>query len=137
MSTVNLNVPERQPFEGNATQRQKQKIWDLGFRDEELIKSLGKRQASSVIDQLQGHHETEAAIAARWGRLRRTKRYLLLSLLLPVVWLGFLLLGKFAPTVEGIATTVSVVAFIAAVLLIPVLSFSFGLQWLARPKQGR
>lgn len=49
---LRLNIPDKQPFEGKATQKQKQLIWDLGYRDEEIISNLGKKQASSVISQL-------------------------------------------------------------------------------------
>jgi hypothetical protein len=49
---LRLNIPDKQPFEGKAIQKQKQLIWDLGCRDEEMIANLGKKQASSVINQL-------------------------------------------------------------------------------------
>jgi hypothetical protein len=49
---LKLHIPDKQPFEGKATQKQKQYIWDLGYRDEDIIAGLGKKQASAVIDQL-------------------------------------------------------------------------------------
>jgi len=49
---VRLTIPDKVPFEGKATQKQKQKIWELGLRDEALIASLGKQQASYVISSL-------------------------------------------------------------------------------------
>ncbi len=49
---ISLDLPDKEPFEGKATQKQKQFIWDLGYQDEEAIAALGKKQASAVIDQL-------------------------------------------------------------------------------------
>lgn len=45
-------IPPKEPYEGKATQKQKQRLWELGFREKKVIDSLGKKQASSVIDQL-------------------------------------------------------------------------------------
>lgn len=50
--TAALNLPEKEPYEGKATQKQKQKIWSLGYQDTAVIDGLGKKQASAVIDQL-------------------------------------------------------------------------------------
>ena len=50
--SISLSIPNRLPYEGKATQKQKHKIWSLGFRDRAVIDSLGKNQASAVIDQL-------------------------------------------------------------------------------------
>ena len=47
-----ITLPDKDPYEGKATQKQKQKIWELGFRDQSVIDSLGKRQASILIDAL-------------------------------------------------------------------------------------
>lgn len=47
-----LDIPEKQPYEGKATQKQKQKIWELGCSDEKIIDELGKQQASWLIDNL-------------------------------------------------------------------------------------
>lgn len=52
VSDLELRIPPKQPYEGKATQRQKQKLWDLGFRDKEIIDALGKRQASVLIEQI-------------------------------------------------------------------------------------
>lgn len=61
-------IPPREPYEGKATLRQKQKLWDLGYREQDVIDQLGKRQASTLIDfqlkQLEGkkiRQESEAA----------------------------------------------------------------------------
>jgi hypothetical protein len=55
-SEFRFTLPEKQPFEGKATQKQKHRIWQLGLRDEELIRSLGKQQAACLIDALYRHH---------------------------------------------------------------------------------
>jgi hypothetical protein len=47
-----IRVSEKQPYEGKATQKQKQLIWELGFDDQDIIDELGKKQASELIDQL-------------------------------------------------------------------------------------
>lgn len=47
-----IDIPEKQPYEGKATQKQKQKVWELGFAEQEVIDDLGKAQASALIDQL-------------------------------------------------------------------------------------
>jgi hypothetical protein len=58
MSEINITitVPDKLPFEGRATQKQKQMIWDLGFHNQEIIAELGKKQASEVITQLKLAH---------------------------------------------------------------------------------
>lgn len=58
---MDIFVPPKEPFEGGATQKQKQFIWELGFKDEEAIKELGKKQASIVIDQLRSTHLKSAS----------------------------------------------------------------------------
>jgi hypothetical protein len=47
-----LIVPDKDPYEGNASLKQKQFIWELGYHDQTVIDKLGKKQASAVIDQL-------------------------------------------------------------------------------------
>lgn len=54
-----LSVPDREPYEDNATKRQKHKVWTLGYHDTTVIDSLGKNQASAVIDQLISIRERE------------------------------------------------------------------------------
>lgn len=56
---VTLNIPDKEPFEGKATQRQKQRIWELGYQDEDMIKQLGKKQASAVISQITRAYQKE------------------------------------------------------------------------------
>lgn len=50
--TRNITIPARQPYEPSATMKQKDFIWQLGLRDQAIIDSLGKWQASALIDQL-------------------------------------------------------------------------------------
>ncbi|NQY89538.1 MAG: hypothetical protein HRT51_17695 [Colwellia sp.] len=47
-----IDIPEQHIYEGKATQKQKKLIYDLGFDEQETIDSLGKVQASELIDQL-------------------------------------------------------------------------------------
>ena len=54
---ISVTIPDKEPFEGKATQKQKQYIWDLGYQDEEAISDLGKKQASAIIEQLKTAHE--------------------------------------------------------------------------------
>ena len=49
---VDVKIPARQPYEGKATQKQKDLLWRIGVKDTALLDSLGKWQASAVIDQM-------------------------------------------------------------------------------------
>jgi hypothetical protein len=49
---VSVQIPPRQPYEGKATLKQKDLLWQMGFKDQDVLDSLGKWQASSLIDQL-------------------------------------------------------------------------------------
>ena len=51
-----VSLPEKEPYEGKATQKQKQRIWELGYRDQSVIDTLGKKQAGILIDQLYGFY---------------------------------------------------------------------------------
>ncbi len=63
---VTIDVPPKEPFEGKATQKQKQLIWELGVRDEAAIAGLGKKQASIVIQQLKAaHHQVASGRSAK------------------------------------------------------------------------
>ena len=37
-------VPEREPYEGKATLKQKAKLWHMGYHDQSVIDSLGKNK---------------------------------------------------------------------------------------------
>jgi hypothetical protein len=70
---LKLHIPDKQPFEGNATQKQKQYIWDLGYRDEEVIAgSARNKQALSLTNYLD-HNAT-------YGRRNAVARSRLLGL---------------------------------------------------------
>jgi hypothetical protein len=49
---VKITIPELEPYEGKATLKQKAKIWHLGYQDQSVIDTLGKKQASALIDGL-------------------------------------------------------------------------------------
>jgi hypothetical protein len=65
MSKISVNIPAMQPYEGKATQKQKQKLWDMGYEDQSVIDGLGKRQASALIEQLK-QHEADQVTAWKW-----------------------------------------------------------------------
>ena len=50
--TIDARIPARQPYEGRATLKQKDLLWSLGFKDQAILDSLGKWQASALIDQI-------------------------------------------------------------------------------------
>ena len=50
---IKLTIPDKEPYEGKATMRQKKRIWQLGYKNQEIINTLGKQQASSIITQIQ------------------------------------------------------------------------------------
>lgn len=53
-----FDIPEKEPYEGKATQKQKQKLWELGIQDRDIIDNLGKKQASYLIGRsLQTHRD--------------------------------------------------------------------------------
>lgn len=79
--TCTAKIPERQPFEGKATQKQKQKLWDLGVRDIEAIDQLGKRQAGAAIDQIMGAGRQELA------RLRFKRNGIILAVIVGIILL--------------------------------------------------
>jgi len=118
--SVELQIPDKEPYEGKATLKQKQRIWELGYRDQSVIDNLGKRQASAVIDQLCRVYRKEI------GR-RSSKRY--------VVWALILLVGSIAVATlsrdDDVRSSVPVLGFLASATLL-LLAF---LQW-ARSRRG-
>ncbi len=54
-------LPARQPYEGKATLKQKDLIWSLGFKDQAVIDSLGKWQASALIDQIKAQQNSSGS----------------------------------------------------------------------------
>lgn len=62
-----MSIPGRQPYEPNATMKQKDYLWGLGVRDQAILENLGKWQASAVIDQIkqeQGKKQNSSMAAA-------------------------------------------------------------------------
>ena len=47
-----ITIPDRRPYEPKATLKQKDYLWGLGMRDQAILETLGKWQASSVIEQI-------------------------------------------------------------------------------------
>ncbi|GAA6173126.1 hypothetical protein NBRC116592_27960 [Colwellia sp. KU-HH00111] len=81
---TNVNIPEKQPYEGNATQKQKQKLWELGFREQNIIDDLGKAQASNLIDQVIILQEKYQVLSFHKKKLKLWLPVLILSILLPI-----------------------------------------------------
>lgn len=79
---TNVNIPDKQPYEGKATQKQKQKLWELGFRDKEIIDDLGKSQASDLIDQVIMLHDKYQVLSFHKKKLKLWFPIFVLSLLL-------------------------------------------------------
>lgn len=65
LDKINVKIPDLQPYEGKATQKQKQKLWDMGYEDQSVINTLGKRQASALIEQLVNHQKGNVS-AWKW-----------------------------------------------------------------------
>ena len=95
--TVNFrfSLPEKEPYEGKATQKQKQKIWELGYKDTSVIDGLGKKQASYLIDKLLEAHGTVYTMKQNTKAKKKAKWYALFGL--PLVLLGCYIL----PNVNG------------------------------------
>ena len=49
---VKISVPDRQPYELNATKAQKNKIWKCGYKDQEFLDSLGRDQANLILEEI-------------------------------------------------------------------------------------
>jgi hypothetical protein len=47
-----IRLDERQPYEPKATMKQKDLLWSLGIKDQQILEALGKWQASAMIDQI-------------------------------------------------------------------------------------
>lgn len=90
---LNYTLPEKEPYEGKATQKQKQKIWDLGFKDQTIIDNLGKKQASALIDQLIN------AIKQEHRKRTNLKQLIIFGLIIVIVIL-FWLFNKFGDQIK-------------------------------------
>lgn len=60
VTTVPRFTSERGPYEMDATPKQLEYLWDLGFRDCAILDRLGKHQASELIAQLRRPAESTA-----------------------------------------------------------------------------
>lgn len=105
-----LAIPDKEPYEGKATQKQKQRIWELGFRDQGVIDSLGKKQASAVIDQLCGAYQNA-------GRKISTKRFFRAGSFLLIASIGTMVAGRFwhAARESDLAAAVIVFGFLGGI----------------------
>lgn len=61
-TTYDITLPERLPYEANATMKQKDYLWGLGIRDQAILDSLGKWQASAMIDQPKKQQTASAGV---------------------------------------------------------------------------
>lgn len=75
-----INIPDKEPFEGKATMKQKKLLWDIGYKDQEVIKNLGKQQASSIITQMQKTYGYEIKKRAAKKMMKWAAVFLILSL---------------------------------------------------------
>jgi DNA-directed RNA polymerase subunit RPC12/RpoP len=79
---LTFRIPEKEPYEGKATQKQKQKLWNLGFKDQNVIDNLGKKQASAMIDQMYD--------AIKWEYSKRTAKawfiFFVIILIIAMAW---------------------------------------------------
>jgi hypothetical protein len=83
-----IDIPEQQPYEGKATQKQKQRIWELGFDQKNVIDELGKQQASYLIGRL-------IVIQTKRADILFYKKRSLLWLAGVVIFLLMVMSGKF------------------------------------------
>ena len=83
---VTIKVPDREPYEGKATQKQKSWLWHNGV-DTKDIDNLGKKQASAVIQQLERKREVERKIRAN----RNSQKGLLIAaIIIGIIYLLYL-----------------------------------------------
>jgi len=47
-----IKLPDRKPYEGKATRKQKNLLWSMGIEDEEYLDTLGKEQIFFLIDAI-------------------------------------------------------------------------------------
>lgn len=59
-TAIAITIPARQPYEGDATMKQKDFLWGLGMRDQAILETLGKWQASAVIDQIKAQQPKDS-----------------------------------------------------------------------------
>lgn len=62
-TSYNIKLPDRRPYEPSATLKQKDFLWALGARDQAILDSLGKWQASAMIEQIQKQQNKSGCLA--------------------------------------------------------------------------
>lgn len=69
---IQFDVPPRQPYEPNATKHQKNRIWKLGYKNQEVMDNLGRDQAEFIIRKIHTEYE-------RLNKVNSARRALILS----------------------------------------------------------
>lgn len=80
---MKLDIPDREPGEEPATEKQKNYIRRMGQIAESDLQSLGKWQASSLIDQMQ--HIKKSGIIENIEQKRKNKKGCLMMLILIIL----------------------------------------------------
>jgi hypothetical protein len=82
---VKLTIPDKEPYEGKATMKQKKRIWDLGYKDQKIINDLGKQQASSIITQIL---ETYGDVMEKDSKKQSAKKMMMWAMVLLITSLA-------------------------------------------------
>lgn len=82
---IKLTIPDKEPYEGKATMRQKKRIWQLGYKNQEIINTLGKQQASSIITQIQ---ETYRDVVEKDSKKQSAKKMMMWAVALLITSLA-------------------------------------------------
>lgn len=59
---MKFDLPEKLPYEGKATLRQKNYLWKLGIKDQASLDALGKEQASWLIDAVKAKSQVNGCV---------------------------------------------------------------------------
>ena len=105
---VKLTIPDKEPYEGKATMRQKKRIWELGYKNQEIINTLGKSQASSIIKQIQ---ETFRDVVEKDSKKQSAKKMMM--------WAVVLLITSLAAKI-GDFPTFALILFLLGVIFLSV-----------------
>ena len=105
---IKLTIPDKEPYEGKATMRQKKRIWQLGYKDQEIINTLGKQQASSIITQIQ---ETYRDVVEKDSKKQSAKKMMM--------WAVVLLITSLAAKMVDFST-VALILFLLGVIFLSV-----------------
>ena len=107
---IKLTIPDKEPYEGKATMRQKKRIWQLGYKDQEIINTLGKQQASSIITQIQ---ETYRDVVDKDSKKQSAKKMMM--------WAVALLITSLAAKMVDFSS-VALILFLLGVIFLSVSS---------------